>query len=131
MRWHIIRTLVYKEALRHLNNRGGIALAVLLLVMALLIAVSGQSPAVKSATGLIPGVHHCYIDYWEEGEWVEYLKQHVPESLAPQIHFRNVPQELAALGAQEIIRYPTGTGAIQLRTAPGHEPKIWCWYPGQ
>jgi hypothetical protein len=132
MRWHIIRTLVYKEALRHLANRGGIALAVLLLVLALLLSASGRSAAVQSGLGFIRGVHHCYVDYWEDGPWIDFLKSHVPESLAGHIHFRNVSRELATLGERE-ISYPNGTGGIQLRPAPGpnQKPKIWCWYPGE
>src|SRR5207253_10675348 len=64
--------------------------------------------------------------------WIDFLKQRVPESLAPQMHFRHVPRELANLGDRQIT-YPTGTGAIQLRppAEPGGKPKIWCWYPGE
>ena len=35
LRWHILKTLLRKEVLRHLANRGGILLVVLLLVLAL------------------------------------------------------------------------------------------------
>lgn len=132
MRWHIIRTLVHKEALRHLANRGGIALAALLLVMALLMAVYNRSSSVQSSAGLIRSVYHCYIDYWEEDALIDYLKLRVPPSLDRQIHFRHIPTELAGLG-DATIKYPTGAGAIQLRPAPapGAKPKIWCWYPGE
>ena len=133
MRWHIIRTLVHKEALRHLANRGGIVLSVLLLVLALLLSASKRSAAMQSGLSLFRGVHHCYVDYWEDGPWIDFLKSHVPESLADHIHFRDVTRELASLGESEIITYPNGTGAIQLRSAssPGQRPKIWCWYPGE
>src|SRR5438270_918881 len=42
MRWFIIRTLIHKEALRHLGNRGGIALPGPLLVLALLVVLAGR-----------------------------------------------------------------------------------------
>jgi hypothetical protein len=82
--------------------------------------------------GFIRGVHHCYVDYWEDGPWIEFLKSHVPESLAGHIHFRDASRELASLGERDIT-YPNGTGAIQLRPArgPGQKPRICCWYPGE
>ena len=78
MRWHIIRTLVHKEALRHLSNRGGIALAALLLGLALLLSVSSKSAALQSGFGFMRSVHHCYIDYWEDDPWIDFLKAKVP-----------------------------------------------------
>jgi len=38
-RWYIIRTLLYKEWLRHLADRGGIFLAILMVVATLLLSV--------------------------------------------------------------------------------------------
>ncbi len=132
MRWHIIKTLVHKEALRHLANRGGIALGALLLVLALLLSVTGESASFQSGFGFMRSVHRCYIDYWEDDPWIEFLKARVPESLAGQIEFRHVPRELAGLGDRE-IEYANGSGAIQIWPAPepGGKPKIWCWYPGE
>ena len=131
MRWHILRTLIYKEALRHAANRGGIALAVLLLGMALLLSVFDTSSDMLTGSGLIKGVHHCYIDYWQEDAWINYLKQHVPDELRGQIHFQYAPSTYAALGNRE-IRYPTSVAAIQIRNGSdaNGKPKVWCWYPG-
>src|SRR5262249_18766507 len=44
---------------------------------------------------------------------------------------RNVTKELGG-ASEELLSYPNGTGAIQLRPAsrPGDPLKIWCWYPG-
>src|SRR5262249_36782201 len=130
MRWRIIRTLVHKEALRHLSNRGGIALAMLLVVMALLMAVYGRSGAIQTGAGFMRRVQYCYIDYTEEGPWVDYLKAHVPESLTRQIKFRNLNREYANQG-KVLLKYPDGAGAIQLRPgeSPGEKPQISCWYP--
>jgi len=60
MRWHVLRALLLKEALRHLANRGGLALVLLLVVEALLLAASGGA---GPAAGLLPGVRLCYVDY--------------------------------------------------------------------
>ncbi|HLW65293.1 MAG TPA: ABC transporter permease [Gemmataceae bacterium] len=131
MRWHILRTLIYKEALRHASNRGGIALVALLLGLALLVAVFDDSSALLSGSGLIKGVHHCYIDYWQEDPWIDYLKQHVPDELKSQIHFQYVPSTYAGIG-DRTIRYPLSVAAIQIRNGPdaNGKPKVWSWYPG-
>jgi hypothetical protein len=134
MRWHILRTLVAKEARRNLNNRGGIALAVLLAAMALLLGAYGRTAAVKAGGSMIGGVQHCYIDYWEEGPWIDYLRARVPEVLRGQVHFRHVPSAISLPPGASIV-YPVGACAIQIRPLPsadaGSRYKIWCWYPGE
>src|SRR5262249_41116100 len=131
MRWHILRTLICKEALRHASNRGGIALAVLLLGMALLMSVFDTNSAMLSGSGLMKGVQQCYVDYWQEDPWIDYLKQHPPEELRLQVQFRYAPAAFAGLGERQ-IRYPTSAAAIQIRNGPDAlgKPKMWCWYPG-
>src|SRR6266566_5386434 len=42
-RSHVLRTLLHKEVLRHLANRGGIALVLLLVVASLLLSVFGHA----------------------------------------------------------------------------------------
>jgi len=132
MHWRIIKTLIHKELLRHLANRGGIALAVLLLGMALLMLAYNRSAAVQSSAGYLRGVQHCYIDYWDEGPWIEYLKDNLPRPMANEIHFRNVPKEVGG-APDQVLTYPSGIGAIQIRPPEkaGGPPKIWCWYPGE
>ncbi len=39
MRWHILKTLLWKEALRHASNRGGLMLAALLVTASLVLSV--------------------------------------------------------------------------------------------
>jgi hypothetical protein len=132
MHWHIVKTLIHKEALRHLANRGGIALAMLLVVMALLMAAFARTGASQVSGGLIRSVQYCYIDYWDEGPWIEFLRNHKPESLSEQIQFRNVPKEFEGQ-KNVLLEYPSGVGAIQIRSPekPGDPSKIWCWYPGE
>ena len=43
MRWHILRTLLHKEVLRHLANRGGLVLLLLLVVASMLLSFFGVS----------------------------------------------------------------------------------------
>jgi hypothetical protein len=129
MRWYILRTLLHKEMLRHLANRGGIALGLLLVVAALLLSFFGKKD--NASGGLVGGVQRCFIDYEENNTWVEHLRRNVPPELKSQIEFRCVPDAFAR-GAT--ITYPPNTGGIQLRTLPpgpqGPRYKIWMWHPG-
>lgn len=126
MRWHIIRTLLWKEVLRQLANRGGIVLAALLVVAALLMshfAKEGGQAGVLSG-----GLERCYIDHWRDDAWVKHLRAHVPPEFQRQIQFRHVKAEIAG---DQTITYPVGTAAIQMRpvTLAGGQPstKIWVW----
>ena len=51
MRWYIIKALLVKEGQRHLANRGGIALALLLVASAVLLSVFAPKEA-AAGTGL-------------------------------------------------------------------------------
>src|SRR5262245_13646400 len=132
MRWRIIKTLLHKELLRHLSNRGGLALAALLLGMALLMRAFGGGDSLQSTFGQLRGVRHCYVDYWEDGPWIEFLRNNVPDSLKNRIHFRNVVKEVQG-PPDQLLTYPSGTGAIQIRppVRPGDPTRIWCWHPGE
>jgi hypothetical protein len=128
LRWRILRTLLVKEALRHLANRGGIALALLLVVAALLLSMFRKGES--STQSLTASVQHCFIDYWEDSPWLQHLRRHVPAELRSQIQFRparNAPTQ------NGIIVYPAGSGAIQIRsdgqTESGLRCKVWIWQP--
>ena len=125
MRWRILRTLLHKELLRHLANRGGIALVLLLIVAAMLLSFFGAPDA--SGGGLAPGVQRCYVDYWERTPLVAHLAKNVPSELADRIEFR--PADRAATDKQGTLVYPQGAGAIQIR--PGTRGYHVCfWHPG-
>ncbi len=128
-RWHILRTLLAKEAHRHLANRGGLVLLLMLVVASLLLSFFRGSSA--SAGGLTGGVQRCYIDYWETGPLVEHLRRHVPTELAEHIVFR--PAFAAPTDPHGTLVYPQGTGAIQLRPLPSDRAgfKAWFWHPGE
>jgi hypothetical protein len=120
MRWRILRTLLHKEVLRHLANRGGIALVALLLVASMLLSFFGSG---SGQPGLTSGVRLCYIDYTEDGPLLDHLRGTVPAELASSVQFRPIGR--APVDRQGRILYPHNAGAIQLR--PG---KVWIWHPG-
>jgi hypothetical protein len=122
MRWHILRTLLHKEALRHLANRGGLTLIGLLIVAAMLLSFFGTQDG--GVSGLAPVVQRCYVDYWEDGPLIEHLKSHVPPALKGRLRFRAATRLDA--DDQGNIVYPPNTGAIQIR--PG--PQVFFWHPG-
>lgn len=128
LRWSILRTLLHKEALRHLANRGGIALALLLVVAALLLSMFRRSDA--PAESLLAGVQHCFVDFWEDGPWVRHLRAHVPVELRGQIQFRAAADASTLQGR---IVYPAGAGAIQIRPIGQSDGvpryKVWIWQP--
>jgi len=128
MRWCIIRTLASKEVLRLLANRGALILGALLIVFALLLAVFDRDggPAIP-----LGGLQQCYIDYWQDGPWIEHLRKNVPTDLHRMIKFRSADTLRLVDGK---IVYPRNTGAIQIRTVetPSSNPHfvIWIWQPG-
>src|SRR5262245_36258537 len=129
MRWRILKTLLRKEVLRHLANRGGLLLVVLLLVAALLLSYFGGDKG-QGGGALVGGVRLCYIDYWERDDWVEYLIEHTPPELESQVLFRHVSR--APKARDGTILYPPNTGGIQLRQARGQERYlVWVWHPGR
>src|SRR5262245_6197323 len=88
LRWHILKTLLHKEVLRHLANRGVIALVLLLIVASLLLSLTGGEEAVGG--GGFGGVKRCYIDYSDSDGWIAHLKANAPKELEGQLRFRNI-----------------------------------------
>jgi hypothetical protein len=126
MRWHILRTLIWKELLRHLANRGGLMLAALLVVMALLLSVFGKRDNVSGS--LVGGVQLCYVDFWKADPWIEYLHSHLPPGWQKRVQFRQVTK--LPLQADSLV-YPPATGAIQIRPngrdkdGPRYKVSLW------
>lgn len=126
MRWRILRILLHKEMLRHLANRGGIALVLLLIVAAMLLSFFGGHNA--AGGGLAPSVRRCYVDYWAPSPLVVHLKNNVPAELADSIEFR--PASRAPTDAYGTLVYPQGAAAIQLRPGDGGGYHVCFWHPG-
>ena len=131
LRWHIVRTLLHKEVLRHLANRGGIVLVLLLLVASLLLSFFGKEDG--QGGGPVGGVKRCYIDYAERDAWVQHLMNNKPVELASSLRFRRIAK--APTAADGTIVYAQNTGGIQIRPNPSAasgEPSylVWVWHPG-
>lgn len=132
MRWYILRTLLHKEALRHIADRGGIFLALLLIGAALLLSLFGKDNG--ETASMIGGVKECWVDYWEpNSNWVEYLRQHKPTPTLP-VRFR--PESRFVVGRDGNIVYPQSVGSIQIRVngkdkAGRPRYRIMVWYPGK
>jgi hypothetical protein len=112
MRFHILRALVVKEVRRHVANRGGLALAGLLVAAAVLLSAFNPTQVDAGAAGgdLVGGVHHCYVEYADDTPFVTALKEKVPPGLKAQVVFRRVkPGQVAAP-----LSYAAGTGAIRV-----------------
>jgi ABC-2 family transporter protein len=114
MRWHILKTLLHKEALRHATNRGGLTLAGLLVTVSLVLAA--LNPAGDKGAQLVGGIHHFLIDTDDEASpWIQHLRHHVPADLNKHVHFRKIDPKMTA---DKEIFYPPGSGAIQIRKDP-------------
>ncbi|MCS6850762.1 MAG: ABC transporter permease [Gemmataceae bacterium] len=132
MRWHILRTLLWKESRRNLANRGGVIFASLLIVAAMLLSFFGRENTPVSA--LLGGVQLCYVDYAVEGPWIEHLRSHVPEAWQRGQRLRFRPLDQAPLIGGRIV-YPQGSAAIQIRPdepRPDGTPRyvIMFWHHG-
>ena len=130
MRWSILRPLLHKEVLRHLANRGGIALVLLLVVASMLLSFfRGSSPG---QAGLVPGVRSsCCIDYEVRrppGRALALACPRRPEFVRPL----SLPRRRAHKRQGRIGLRPQHRRPIQLRgTTPlGLPGKVWIWHPG-
>ncbi len=129
MRWHILRTLIYKEVLRLGADRGIFLLGIVLVCMALLLSLFGK----RGTEGLGFGaLGKCYIDYWEDGPWIDHLRRNIPQEWRDEnrLEIRHASQAYYINGK---MVYPSGYSAIQIRpqqvTATGPRYVVWLWYP--
>lgn len=132
MRLYILRALLLKELRRHVANRGGIALAALLVVAALLLSVFNPTAADGggSAGGdLVGGVHRCFLEFDRETPFVTKLKDRIPDNLRAAV----VPRQVRPEALDGVVPYPPGTGAIRIRERPpGGGPRAFefeVWHP--
>jgi hypothetical protein len=134
MRWYIIKALLVKEWQRHLANRGGIALALLLVAAAVLLSVF--APAGESSTAgteALGGVRHCFIEFDRPSPLIKHLENNRPPELKEQIKFRELAKADTIDGN---IYYPTGTASIQIRqpfaaqSPTGRDMlNVYVWHP--
>jgi hypothetical protein len=130
MRWRILKTLLHKEALRHATNRGGLALAGLLVTASLLLAALNPAAEDDKPAMLVGGIHHCIVYYDEKDDWVTHLEAHRPAGLRANILFYQIRPRI---DIDRHIEYETGTGGIEIRLMPasGNRPKyrVYVRYP--
>jgi len=130
MRWRILKTLLQKEALRHATNRGGLALAGLLVTASLLLAALNPAAEQDKPATLVGGIHHCIIWYDEDSDWVNHLREHKPAGLKANIMIQQIYPRVEL---NQHIEYKTGVGGIELRSMPasGGVPqyRVYVRYP--
>jgi hypothetical protein len=130
MRVKILWSLFRKEVRRHMANRGGLALAALLIVAAVLLSVFNPTQVQDGASGgdLVGGVHHCYLEYDEETPLITALIASIPPSLKANI----VPRKLPVAQIRTTLGYSPGTGAIRVYRLTSTEETNWLfdvWHP--
>ncbi len=130
MRWYILKALLKKEFARHLANRGGIALALLLVASAVLLGVFAPGETAAAGTSMVGGVHRCYVEFDRPTPLVKHLQANIPPEFQSQILFRELQKADTIDG---VIVYPTGTGAIQIRQplVEGQRStvQVYVWHP--
>lgn len=132
MRWYIVRTLLLKDILRHLAERGAIFLMFLLIAAMLLLTLFGNDEA--NGGPLLGGVRECYVDYWEkESPWIDYLWRHPPKTKL-NVKFRTADQ--IPTDDHGVYVYQQSTGAIQVWLNGSDESgrpryRILLWHPGK
>src|SRR6476661_5951317 len=130
MRWRILRTLLHKEALRHATNRGGLALAGLLVTASLLLAALNPAAEQDKPATLVGGIHHCLIWYDEDSDWLRHMITNVPPGLKSNILFHSLPP---SVGLNDHLKYDTGVGGIEVRSIPSADGvpqyRVYVRYP--
>src|SRR5438093_9868320 len=111
MRWYILKALLTKEFQRHLANRGGIALALLLIAAAVLLSAFAPPEAAAGGTGMVGGVHHCFVEFDRQTPLVKHLQENVPPELKEQVRFKQMPDPDRI---QAVQNAEVGTGTIQI-----------------
>src|SRR3954467_5536606 len=102
MRWRILRTLLHKEALRHATNRGGLALAGLLVTASLLLAALNPAGEHDKPGTLVGGIHHCIVWSGGGGGWGPHLAAHAPPSLRANIFIQAIRPQV---GLDQHLKY--------------------------
>jgi hypothetical protein len=129
MRLYILKALVKKEFARHLANRGGIALALLLVAAAVLLSVFAPEET-AGGTGMVGGVHHCYIEFDRATALIKHLQDNTPKELKEQVRFRQTGNADHIAG---LVEYNTGTGAIRIRqireAGKAAIISVYVWHP--
>jgi hypothetical protein len=125
MRWHILRTLLAKEALRHVADRGGIFLALMLVAAVMLLTFFGHGNSAQGGgaptSGLTGAPVLYFVDFWEkDSPWIKALRDHKPKDFP--IVFR--PADRLPVDANGTIYYPQNSASVQVRLIPHLKDKL-------
>jgi len=138
MRWYIIRTLLYKEWLRHLADRGGIFLAILLVAATLLLSIFRKTDS--KSIGFSAGIKGWNL-VWYRGDqianplyygWLRHLETHLP----PDLKYRNLPDDWVGRDENRERIYDQSMAAIEIHPmaySPGRPTsfEVRFRYPGK
>jgi hypothetical protein len=113
MRWYIIRALLHKEFARHMANRGGIALALLLVAGAVLLSVFTPKQAGAAGTDMVGGVHHCYVVFPRDNR-LKPLRDHLRANRAPELQTQLMVGEQDTDSITTLLESNPGTGVIMV-----------------
>jgi len=138
MRFYILRALFLKECHRHVANRGGLALGLLLIAATILLTVfnpmgGGEGSGDATSSGIVGGVHHCYIEYAKEDKaylsaLLDHLVANTPKEMKPSIKYRAMRPE----HIESTINYSPGVGSIRLTLVAKNGKKtleVRIWHP--
>jgi hypothetical protein len=138
MRWYIIRTLLYKEWLRHLADRGGIFLAILMVVATLLLSVFRKTDT--KSVGFSAGVKGWHL-VWYRGPWDGYQDYfpwmlHLENHRPPDLQLRSTPYDWLARDETGDFVFEQSMAAIEVKpiSSGGGKPlhyQVRFRYPGQ
>lgn len=106
LRFHVVATLVRKDAARLLRNGPALMLLGLFVVVAILAGSSGIVEDEETAVSATAAGPELLVVYWQDGAWVEHLKRRAPRELGVRF--------VDASGA-DTVNYPPNASAIELR----------------
>jgi hypothetical protein len=142
LRRHILRTLLHKEMLRHLANRGGIVMILLLVVMSLMLSL-GKSTSQGPLLG--GNVQQCFLLYERNDPalydtatpnlrgWLRHLQKQTPADWGSNMFRIRRFDEMDTDADKNIILGNAGSIRIRSndRDAEGRwRFKVELWYPG-
>jgi hypothetical protein len=137
MRWYILRTLLHKELLRHLAERGGLVLALLLVGMALLLSFGKTSQQAGLLTTELQKVHLVYKtdDPAAENlkEWLVAIRRQAPPELRKTLVLQSAKDTKQT--EDGLIQLKNNAAMIMVQSNGQDTEGRWryrveFWYPG-
>src|SRR5947209_4422957 len=139
MRLRILRTLLHKEMLRHLADRGGLVLSLLLVCMALLLSFGKSNQQAGPLTGDLARVYVVYAENDPRADelraWHGELARQAPPEFRAQLRFMADTDRRLPKGPDG--RFVLENAGLIKIVSDGTDPasggprfKAEFWYPG-